>query len=146
MQFPPPPIWWKFMSIQKHLQFYLFGPYYKVWRCSVMIWVIIWWNSLSPLVVLHRRVNGKDYILPDDSTVFQYNYAPIHMANIIQNWYEKHKSQVNHLDCFQLQLLDLDIIKYLWYILKKQLRSCFPLLSLLKDLKQVFLEEWLNFP
>lgn len=93
---------------------------------SVMIWAAKLQNSFSPLIVLQGRVKAKNYLgnladyvhsmlqtsLPDDNTTFQDDDddVPIHKANVIQYWYEQHKSKVGHLD-WPLQTLDLKAIE-----------------------------------
>ena len=124
---------------------------------SVMVRAAISWNSLSPIVALYGRINSKDYLnilgdhvhpmvhalFPDFDGIFQDNNAPIHTVHVVKNWYEKHKSELNHTE-WPPQSRSLNIIEQLWCVLERQVRNRYHPPSCLKELKQVLMEKWLK--
>lgn len=77
-----------------------------------MVWAAISWNSQSPIVALHGRINSKDYLnilgdhvhpmvqelLPDGDSIFQDGNAPIHTAQVVKKLYEEHVSELEHME------------------------------------------------
>jgi len=67
-------------------------------------------------------------LFPND-VVFQDNGSPIHTARSVQSWFEEHEDALQHL-LWPAQSPDLNIIKPLWSVLERRMRSRFPPLSL----------------
>ena len=124
-----------------------------------MVWAAISQNSLGPIIALHGRINSKDYLnilgdhvhpmvqalFPDGDYIFQDNNAPIYTAHVVKNWYEEHKSELDHME-WPPQSPYLSIIQHLWCVLERQVRNRYPPPSCLKELEQVLMEEWLKIP
>lgn len=126
---------------------------------SVMIWGAISHRGLGPLVVLHGRVTGQDYVsiladhlhpmlqtvFPDERPVYQDDNAPIHTAGIVRDWFNEHDEEVQHL-VWPPQSPDLNIIEPLWGILEDKLRRRFPPPRTLPELATFLQEEWVRIP
>ena len=84
-------------------------------------------------------------LFPDDDCIFQNDNAPIHTAHVVQNWYEKDKSEQEHME-WPSQSPDINIIELLWWVLERQVRNRYPPPSSLKELEKILIEEWLKSP
>ena len=65
----------------------------------MVVWAVISWNSLGPIVALHRKINRKDYLNilgyyahPMEDT------APTHTAHAAKNWFEENESELEHME------------------------------------------------
>ena len=85
---------------------------------------------------MHPRIQ---VFFPNSDAVFQDDDSPIHTARSVQSWFEEHEDALQHL-LWLAQSPILNIIKSLWSVLERRVRSRFPPLSL----KQ--LEEWYSIP
>lgn len=106
--------WFMSGDSQRSFRHWLFG------SCTE---VILWgfdclsWNFLGHLGVLHGSVNDYLNILPDhfhpmvqilypdNNSNFQNDNAPINTVNVIQILYEKHESELDHIDCINHRVL-----------------------------------------
>ena len=100
---------------------------------SVMVWVS--WHSPGLLLVLDGRVTAKDYqtilvdhvhpmvqtLYPGGGAVYQDDNAPIHTARLVTEWFDGHKSEVEHLPR-PAQSPDRNIIEPLWGVLEEWVR------------------------
>ena len=90
-----------------------------------MIWGTICWQSTSPMISLHGRINKREYLeilsnqvhpmvqvmFHEGNTIFQDDNAPIHRARIVKEWHEEYCDEVEHL-VWPLQSPDLNIIEH----------------------------------
>jgi hypothetical protein len=81
----------------------------------------------------------------NNGTVFQDDNASIHSAGTLQSWFEEHEGELQHLP-WPAQSPDLNIIQPLWSVLGTRVRNRFSLSSSLKQLENVFQEEWYKIP
>ena len=72
--------------------------------------------------------------VPDGDGIFQADNVPIHIADVVKNWYKEHESEPEHLE-WPPQSLDHNIIDHIWCIWVRQVRNRYPLPSCLKELK-----------
>ena len=73
-----------------------------------------------------------DCIFPDDN-------FPIHTAHVVQNWYEKHQSELERME-WPPQSPDINIIEHLWCVLERQARNRYPPSSTVKELEMVLIK------
>ena len=76
-----------------------------------MVWAVISWNSLGHIVTMHGRINTKAYLnifgdhvysmvqalFSDGDGIFHDDNSPIHTAHVVNNWYEEHESELEHM-------------------------------------------------
>ncbi|KMQ86560.1 transposable element tcb1 transposase [Lasius niger] len=119
---------------------------------SVMIWATISWYSAGPIITLNGRITANEYLdilndklltmiyilFPNNNAISQDNNAPIHTASKVQSWFEEHQNKLQHLP-WPAQSPDLNIIKPLWAVLEKRVRSRFPPSTSLKQLADVLI-------
>ena len=111
-----------------------------------MVWAAISLNYFFTVGALHGRINSKDHlnILGDqvhslvqslflDDGIFQGDNASIHTARVVNNWYDEHESELEHME-WPPQSQDPNIIEHLWCVLERQVRNRYPLQSCLKEL------------
>ena len=84
-------------------------------------------------------------LFSDGDGIFQDDNAPIDIADVINNWYEEHESELEHMEWLP-QSPDLNIMEHLWCVLQRQDRNRYPSPSCLEKLEQVLMEEWLEIP
>ena len=84
-------------------------------------------------------------LFPRGDCIFQNDNAPIYTAHMVQNWYEKHLSELKHME-WPPPFLGINNIEHLWCVLERQVRNCYPSLSTLKELEKVLIKEWLKIP
>jgi hypothetical protein len=67
--------------------------------------------SVGPIITLHVRISAREYVdslgnqahpmiqtlFPNEDTVFQDDNASIHIAVIVQSWFEEHEGELQHL-------------------------------------------------
>jgi hypothetical protein len=119
-----------------------------------MIWAPISWYSIGPVITLNGRITASDYVdisrnqvhplvqmFPNDEVIFQDN-SPTQTARSVQTWYN-----MMHFNIFTGQHnRQTYTIKIPWSVLESMVRSRFHLPSSLKQLQDVFHEEWYNVP
>jgi len=123
-----------------------------------MNWVAISWCNAGSIFTVNGRNTASDYVdildnqlhplvqilFPNDA-VFQDDNLPIHSARSVQSWFEEHKDALQHLP-WPAQSPDRYIIKLLWSALESRVRSRFPPPSSVKQVEDVFHEEWYIIP
>jgi hypothetical protein len=77
----------------------------------------------------------------NNDAVFQDDSAPIHTAETVQSWFEKHEGKLQHLP-WPAQSPDFNIFEPLCSVLETRVRNRFPLPTSLKQLEDVLQEEW----
>jgi hypothetical protein len=112
-----------------------------------MVLAAIVWYSVGPIITVHGQITAKKYVdrldnrcnpmiqtlFPNDA-VFQDDKAP-------QSRFEEHEDELQHLP-WPAQSQNLNIIEPLWSVLETKVRKrCSPPASL-KELEDVFQEEW----
>ena len=84
---------------------------------------------------MHGRINSNDYLnilgdhvhpmvqalFLDGDGIFQDDNVPIHNAQIVNFWYRKHESEIEHME-WPPQSQDLNIVEHLWRVLERQAR------------------------
>ena len=80
------------------------------------------------------------YVFLDGDDIFQNDNDPMDTAHVVRNWYEEYESELEHVE-WPPHSPDLNSIEHLWCVLKRQIRNRYPLLSYLKELEQVLMEE-----
>jgi hypothetical protein len=77
---------------------------------SVMVWLARLWYSGDPIIMLHGRITGREYVgrlsnhvplmiqtlFPHNDAVFQDDTAPIHTAGTVQSWFEELEGELQH--------------------------------------------------
>jgi hypothetical protein len=84
-------------------------------------------------------------LFPNNDTIFQDDNSLIHTAISVQSRFEENEDALHHL-LWPAQLPDLNIIKPLWPALESRVRIRFPPPSSIKQLEDIFLEEWYSIP
>jgi hypothetical protein len=84
-------------------------------------------------------------MLFQNDTVFQDINSAIHRAGTVQSWFEEQEHELQHLPC-QAQSPDLNIIEPLWLVLETRVRNRFLPATSVKQLEDVFQEEWYKIP
>jgi len=84
-------------------------------------------------------------LFSNNDTIFQDDNSLIHTATSVQSCFEENEDALQHL-LWPAQLPDLNIIKPLWPVLQSRVRIRFPPPSSLKQLEDIFLEEWYSIP
>jgi hypothetical protein len=115
--------------------------------------------SAGPIITLHGRITGREYIdrlgirvhptiqtlSLNNSAVFQNDNAPIHTAGTVQSWFEEHEGELQNL-IWPALLPDLNITEPLQSILEQRVRNRFPPPISLKQFEDVLQEEWYKIP
>ena len=112
-----------------------------------MVWVAISWNFLGPIVAqhidqqqgLHEHLGDFVHsmvqaLFPDGDGIFQDDNAPIHAAYVVNNWYEEHGCELEHIE-WPSEDPDLNSTEHLWCVLERQDRNRYPSPSYLKKLE-----------
>jgi hypothetical protein len=111
--------------------------------------------SAGHIINLHGRITSREYVdmlgnqvypmirtlYPSSDVVFQDDSTPIHTAETVQSWFEEHEGELRHLS-WPAQPADLNIIESPWSVLETRMRNRFPPPTSLKQLEDVFQEEW----
>jgi hypothetical protein len=84
-------------------------------------------------------------LFPNNDAVLQDDNLPIHTANSVHSWLEKHENAPQHLP-WPAESPDFNITEPPWSVLESRLRSRLPPPSSLKQLKDVLHKEWYNIP
>jgi hypothetical protein len=71
-----------------------------------MVWAVISWYSVGPIVTLHGRIAAREYVdrlgkqvhsiiqtLFPNNDRFQDDTAPIHTAGTVQSWFKEHEDE-----------------------------------------------------
>ncbi len=100
---------------------------------GVMVWGIISWHTLGPLVLIEHRLNAtaylsivSDHVHPFMTTVhpssdgFQQDNAPCHKAQIMSDWFLEHDNESTLLK-WPPQSPDLNPTERLWDVVKREI-------------------------
>ncbi|GFX47739.1 DDE_3 domain-containing protein [Trichonephila clavipes] len=80
-------------------------------------------------------------LFPGGEGNFQDDNAPIHVAGLVQSWFDEHEDEVIHLP-WPAQLTDLNRIEPLGSILKCSTRNRDPPRTSISELSQYLHKEW----
>jgi hypothetical protein len=111
--------------------------------------------SVGPIITPYSRITVREYmdrlgnqvqpmiqmLFPNKDAVFQDDNTLIHTARTVQSWLEEHEGERQHLP-WPAQSSDLNIIEQFWSALNIRVGNRFPPPTSLKQLEDVFQEEW----
>ena len=126
---------------------------------SVMVWGIVSWYSLGPLIPIEGTLNRFGYlsiladavhpymftVFPDGDGTFQQDNAPCHTAAIIKDWLEEHNQEFQVLP-WPPNSPDLNPIESLWDHLDRHVRRMEPPPHTLQQLLDSLQSAWLQIP
>ena len=90
-----------------------------------------------------KQVPPVIQMFPKNDAIFQDGSSPVHTTRIVDCWFEEHKDALSHLS---RPAQSPDIIKPLWSVLERAVRSRFPPPPSLKQLDDVLNEVLCNIP
>jgi hypothetical protein len=92
-------------------------------------------NQVTPII---------QTLFPNNDVVFQDN-VPIHTDGTVQSCFEEHGGELQHFP-WPTQSPNLNIIPPFWSVLEARVRNRFPPPTSLKQLEDVFQDEWYKIP
>ncbi len=122
---------------------------------GVMVWDILSWHTLGPLVPIEHRLNTTaylsivaDHVHPFMTTVytssdgyFQQDNAPCHKAQIISDWFLEHDNEFTLLK-WPPQSPDLNPIEHLWDVVEREIRIMDVQATNLQQLRDAIMSIW----
>ncbi len=124
---------------------------------GVMVWGIISWYTLGPLVPIEYRLNATaylsivaDYVHPFMTTVytssdgyFQQDNAQYHKAQIISVWFLEHDNEFT-LRKWPPQSPDLNPIEHLWDVVEQEIHIMDVQPTNLQQIRDAIMSIWTN--
>ncbi len=122
---------------------------------GVMVWRLIPWHTLGPLVPIEHCLNATAYlsivadhvhpfmttVYPSSKGYFQQDNAPCHKAQIISDWFLEHDNEFN-LHKWPPQSPDLNPIEQLWDVVERETRIMDVQPTNLQQLRDTIMSIW----